>query len=704
VPFAEVNLVPTVNVETTLADNASGVSESNFIRWRGALPEKRGGCILYYNNTIQGTPTDLQPWLGINGEKFLGIGTDAGLFVLQDKSPYNISPQYIDSNSQTPPKFTTYANSSTVRVEDSGVSGTSSNVTIYDSVVFNTPVSIDGLIIFGEYKIKNSISPSPSVYEIEANGLAASGVVNGGVLPEFVTTAGNSSVTCNFPNHNYAVGEMVSFLVPTTVAGITIFGSYIIRAVNPGVSFDFVAENAASSTTTAYMNNNVLNARYWIVSGPVINGSGYGLNGYGEYPYGQGSADPPLTGTQYGKGEWWLDNWGERLISCGEGGPLFEWSKLDGFNNASIINGAPVANMGMFVAMPQQQVMCWGSTYTGQVDPLQIRWSNVGDYADWTPRVTNQAGGYHIPTGSKIVRGIQGQTQQFWFTDIDVYVAQYTGDPFVYSFNKIGSGCGLIAPRAVGMLGGSIYWMSQTQFYVATAGNSPMPIPCSVWDFIFQNTKQGINPESGKPYSDGVVCGTNAMFNEVNWFFTSVDSPDGYPDAYVCYNTQYNMWDYGYMGRTAWYDQSALGPPLAANSQTVLGVQQGYIYQHETSYDLANGLTINPINAYLKTGYFSLSNGQDLSFVDWMLPDMKWDTYALQNEIDGADLQVTFYVTDYTGETPKVYGPYNMNKTTKFISPRFRGRYVSMKIESNDSNSFWRLGSIRYRFAPSGRR
>ena len=499
-PFAEVNLIPTVNVETTPADNASGVQESNFVRWRGALPEKRGGCKLFINpsNKISGTPTDLQPWLGINGEKLLGIGTDAGLYAYEVGSGYlaNISPTYIVSNGQTPPRFTTYAGSSTVKVEDTVVSPSTSGPTIYDSVIFDTPVSIGGIIVFGEYPIKTALTSS--TYEIEVSALAASGVVNAGVLPQFVTTVGSTIVTCNFPSHNYAVGEMVSFLKPTSIGGITISGSYIVRSVVAGTSFTFVVDSAATSAVTAYMNNNTVSATYWVVSGPSISGSGYGLNNYGQYGYGQGLAIPPLTGTQYGRDEWWLDNWGERLIACGEGGPIFEWSKIDGFANASIINGAPVANIGMFVAMPQQQVVTWGSTYNGQVDPLQIRWSNVGDYTDWTPRVTNQAGGYHIPTGSKIVRGIQGQTQQFWFTDIDVYVAQYTGDPFVYSFNKIGSGCGLLAPRAVGMLGGSVYWMSQSQFYVSTAGNSPLPIPCSVWDVIFQNTKQGINPRKRK--------------------------------------------------------------------------------------------------------------------------------------------------------------------------------------------------------------
>ena len=161
-PMAEVNLVPSVNVQTTMADNPSGIQESNFIRWRANLPEKRGGCTLFINpsNSIAGTPTDLQPWLGINGEQFLGIGTDGGLYVYEadQGALLNISPRYINSNGQTPPTFETTAGSPVVKVTDTAVSPGSASLTIYDTVVIKTPVSVGGL----QY-LSGTGSPSGSV-------------------------------------------------------------------------------------------------------------------------------------------------------------------------------------------------------------------------------------------------------------------------------------------------------------------------------------------------------------------------------------------------------------------------------------------------------------------------------------------------------------------------------------------------------------
>jgi hypothetical protein len=79
---------------------------------------------------------------------------------------------------------------------------------------------------------------------------------------------------------------------------------------------------------------------------------------------------------------------------------------------------------------------------------------------------------------------------------------------------------------------------------------------------------------------------------------------------------------------------------------------------------------------------------------------MKW---GLFNGSQTAQVKITFYVTDYPGETDRVYGPYTLTNTTDFITPRFRGRLVSIEISSTDLNSFWRLGAMRYRVQQDGK-
>jgi hypothetical protein len=338
-----------------------------------------------------------------------------------------------------------------------------------------------------------------------------------------------------------------------------------------------------------------------------------------------------------------------------------------------------VANAGIFVAMPQRQIIAWGSTFNGVQDPLLIRWCDIENYEQWIALPTNQAGSYRIPKGSKIVGCIQGPQQGLIWTDLALWAMQYVGPPYVYSFNEIGTGCGLISPKAAASLNGVIYWMSQSQFFMYANGGV-QGIQCPIWDVIFQD----LDTEN----LDKIRIAVNSRFNEVAWFYPTM-SNGGEINAYVKYNVGLNQWDFGTLSRTAWINQSVLGPPIGATPE-------GLIYQHETSQN-ADGF---PMTSYFQTGYFTLSDGDVLTYIDQFWPDAKWGYYE---GVQDANLLLTFYVLNYPGDTPKVYGPYDVVKTTQYIVPRFRGRLVSIKIESNDIDSFWRMGAMRYRFAPDGK-
>jgi hypothetical protein len=106
------------------------------------------------------------------------------------------------------------------------------------------------------------------------------------------------------------------------------------------------------------------------------------------------------------------------------------------------------------------------------------------------------------------------------------------------------------------------------------------------------------------------------------------------------------------------------------------------------------------MNSYFQTGYFALSEADVKMFIDQVWPDMKWGYFG---GVQDANIRMTFYVTDYPGQTATTYGPFTLTQATTFITPRFRGRLVSIRIESNDIDSFWRLGNFRYRLQPDGR-
>lgn len=670
-PFAAFTVSPGVNLEKTPALNQAGISISQNVRWREGIPEKRGGWQKFINAVFPGVPRALHAWEDINLALHLAVGTTTNLLVVTSGNIADITAQ--SETVSIPVDLDTVDTSTTVTVHDTG-----RNATVYDVVVFNTPVSIGGIVLSGAYQI--SQAGGPDQYEIMASSPATATVTGGGAVPSFTTSASSAAVLVTLANHGYGIGESFPVGVATTVGGVTLSGQYIITSVPSVDTFVINASNAATSSTTEFENGGDLSLTYYVTIGPAITGSGFGIGAFGAGGFGTGLAAPVTSAPTITATDYWLDNWGGILMSLPVGGPLFYWSPNSGYTNSAMISTAPPVNAGMFIAMPEQMVVVWGSTYSEVGDPLQIRWSDSGDFATWAAIPGNQAGGYRIPTGSRVVRGLQAAQQLLFWTDIDLYAAQYVGPEFVWGFNKVSGSCGLIAPKAVATLGSAVFWMSQKQFFMY-GGSGAVPIDCPVWDAVFQNLNTN--------YVDNIRGGGNAQFNEVSWDFPSLASASGENDMRVTYNVLDKEWDVQALGRSAWIDQSVLGAPIGSTSG-------GVIYQHEVSPD-ADGV---PLPASFTTGLFCLGEGEEKVFVDWMMPDFKYGRYGAAQ---GAIVSISFETLDYPGDTPTDQGTYSTSSATEFIEPRFRSRYVQMTISSNDLGSFWRLGKVRYRYASDGR-
>ncbi len=700
-PHATLKLIPGVDQNRTPALNEAALSESQLIRFvqdrQGlGLPQKLGGWTRYYPNALAAIPRAMLAWQDTNGEKYLAVGCEtapnianlgAPIYVINDGLAKNLTPQVERSNVAV--DVTTTTSSNAVVITDAG-----SNITNYDSVFVLTHISVGGIIIFGFYRTYQVSANTYEIYLLDTLGnplIPLSAVSNGGAVAEFDTTSGSSVVEVTLADHGYSVGDTYPILVSTSVGGVTLLGNYSVRQVISSSQFTINAQQEAASTANAFINGGDAAYNYYYAFGPLVTGTGFGAGGYGTGGFGSGITIIPGGGIGLDALDWTLDNWGEILIACPNGlnfgaavssplgGPIYQWSPQVNSPTLDVIPEAPVANAGIFVAMPQRQIIAWGSTFNGVQDPLLLRWCDIENYEQWIALPTNQAGSYRIPKGSKIVGCIQGPQQGLIWTDLALWAMQYVGPPYVYSFNEIGTGCGLIAPKAAASLNGVIYWMSQSQFFMYANGGV-QGIQCPIWDVIFQDLDT--------TNLDKIRIAVNSRFNEVAWFYPTL-SNGGEINAYVKYNVGLNQWDFGTLSRTAWINQSVLGPPIGATPE-------GLIYQHETSQN-ADGF---PMTSYFQTGYFTLSDGDVLTYIDQFWPDAKWGYYE---GVQDANLLLTFYVLNYPGDTPKVYGPYDVVKTTQYIVPRFRGRLVSIKIESNDIDSFWRMGAMRYRFAPDGK-
>ena len=745
-PFGTIKLKPGVDTNVTPTLNEAAYSSSQLIRFLPerngfGLAQKLGGWVAYYNSAIGSAIRALKGWADLNAVNHLGIGAESSLNVLTGNNLVNITPQTSITN--TAPVFATTSGSKTVTITDSNITAS-----VLDYVEYITPVAVGGLVLSGPYQLSTAAGTTYSIiassaatstantstnttagsftigntYQIVTVGTTdftligasantvgiifnATGVGTGtgtaklvGV-PAFQTVNGQSTVTCYLDNHGYSVGSTFYVGVSTTVGGITLFGLYTILTVPSASSFTFAAaDTATSSAGPTAINSGNVRSNFYIAIGPQPTGTGYGVGGYGTGGFGVGSTQPSVPGTAVTATDWTLDNFGSYLVACPAGGAIYYYDPNGQLQNAQIVGGSgPLVNSGIFVAMPQRQIIAYGSSFNLQADPMLVRWCDVGDFTNWIASSTNQAGSYRIPTGSKIVAGIQGPQQGLLWTDLDLWAMQYVGTPFVYSFNKIGSNCGAVSRHCTGQLNGAVYWMSQRQFFMMMGGG-PQPIPCPIFDVIFQN----IN----KDYISKVACGVNSQYNEITWYYPSASATEN--DSYVKYNTQTQQWDFGTLSRTAWIDQSVLGPPIGAGGDT-------YIYQHEVGNDAASGTSTTAMLSSFQTGYFQLAEGENLVFVDQIWPDMKWGTYSgNQNATVYLTIYYTNYATDtatspstsyYSGSPSNTVSSvtFPMTQSTEYISCRIRARFMAFSLSSQDVGTFWRLGGVKYRFQPDGK-
>jgi hypothetical protein len=668
-----VQLRPGVDIQKTFSENEAGISQSQLMRYKDAQLQTQGGWTPYNNLVIASTVRALHAWQGLSNNQFLGIGATQSLSVINSGANSNITPQTTITNPT--PNFSISNGSCVVTIVDA------SSLTILDTVFFNTPIAVGNLLLNGAYPV-NSVSAS-SIYTILSSVTASTNVTSSGILPIFSVSSGSALVTVTLPNNGVqqVTGLFYSFYAPTTNGSQTIQGPYQIQSVVDSTTFKIGLSQQSTQTANLTMNGGNAELVYYITQGPTAAGAAYGSGNYGAGPYGTGSSPGGAPGTPITTTDWTLDNWGEVLLACPKDGPIYAWSPDSGNQNAKVVTSAPFFNGGIFVSQPYQILVAWRSCQTtGTQDPLIVRWSNQLDYTNWTVSNQTTAGAFHFSSGSRIVGGIQAPSFGMIWTDIEAWQMSYVGGTVIFNFTKVGSGCGLIGPHACAVLGGIVYWVSPNNFW--TLGpNGAMPIPCTVWDYIFQNINSA--------YQTKIVLASNSAFNELACFFPS-NASAGENDSYVKVHVEGSEfeWDYGMLARTAWIDLSVLGNPIGTD-------QLGNIYQHEMGNSYP-GATV----PYFRSGWWAISEGNDLSFIDFVIPDFIWGTYAGAKD---AQIYITFYVADYPGDTPRTYGPYTVTQATEYINVRFRGRLMSVLVQSA-SQEFWRLGRIRFRFAVSGRR
>jgi hypothetical protein len=387
--------------------------------------------------------------------------------------------------------------------------------------------------------------------------------------------------------------------------------------------------------------------------------TGYGYSTYGTYAY--GVARPDLGGLIPAT-TWSLDTWGEYLVACSSAdGKLYEWQL--GFTTptlAAAITNAPTGNKALLVTA-ERILFALGAGG----NPRKVQWCDQEDNTVWTPLATNQAGDYELATPGTLLAGKRVKGVNLLFTDVDVHTASYIGAPFIYGFEKAGSGCGLISAQAVAAIDTAAIWMSKSGFW--TYDGYVKPLPSDVSDYVFSNMNFN---QASKVYAVH-----NSQFGEIWWYYPSSGSNEC--DSYVSYNYRENHWNIGLLARTAGTDAGVFTNPLLVSSD-------GYIYEHEV------GFAYDSASVYAESGPVQLGNGDNLMSVRQVVPD----------EQTLGEAVVSFKTRNYPTGAQSTFGPYTAANPTDV---RFMARQVNVKV-TGAVLADWRIGVMRLDAVASGKR
>ena len=269
---------------------------------------------------------------------------------------------------------------------------------------------------------------------------------------------------------------------------------------------------------------------------------------------------------------------------------------------------------------------------------------------------------------------------------------QYVGPPYTFGFQQLGANCGCIGPHAAVDVNGLAFWMGVEAFYIFDGTVKKMP--CSVQDYVFKD----INLVQGTKASAGV----NSQFNEVTWWYCSANT--NFINRFVSYNYLENTWHTGTMARTAWTDIGTYSKPIAAeyfptNTESTLTTIYGLTAGRSLMYNQEDGVNGNnsAITAFIQSGYFDLGDGDNMVFMRRFVPDFKNQE---------GNLTVNLFLRAYPQATEALSSldPYVITPTTQKVDTRARGRQISLKITSNETDTNWRYGTLRVDVQPDGLR
>jgi len=739
----KLGFVPGYNKQVTELGAEGQWFDGNNVRFRYGSPEKLGGWDQLGEDKLTGAGRALHHWDNNSGTKYAAIGTNRMLYAYSGGTFYDITPIRVSianvifsSASGTPTVTVTFPSSHGMEENDiilfDGVSGVTAVGSTFNDASFedkkfmatSVPTSTSITITMASNETGTQLNNSG-----DATGKPFYHVGPSQQLGGFGWGTANFGGTAS----GIATTTLSTALTDTTTTNIVIANS---------TAFPDSGEIRIGTEDISYTNNDQATG--------TLSGGARGVNGTTKATHSAGATVSNISAfVAWGEsstddvtlnpGLWVLDNFGTKLIALIYNGECFEWDAQPTNATsvrATLLANAPTASRHVLVSTPDRHLVFFGTETTvgdkSTQDDMFIRFSdqeNIDGSTAYTVTAENTAGTQRLAAGSKIMGAIKGRDAIYVWTDTALFLMQFVGAPFTFSFQQVGTNCGLSGKNACVEVDGVAYWMSENGFF--TYDGQLKSMPCLVEDFVFDD----INFTS----RDLINCGLNNLFTEVNWFYCSNGSNQ--IDRAVTFNylestSKRTVWTINSittetnssganvkigLPRASWADSAVFNKPHAnyydpdSNaSYDVIGNTDGctIYYEHETGTDqIDSGGVVTPLKGTITSGEFDITQKRAASGQSMGMPDIRGDgeyiakiSRIIPDFIEQVgNTRVSLVTTDYPINTP-VVRPFDITTTQTKQDVRIRARAIALQISNTAAAQNWKLGTFRLDIMPDGRR
>ncbi len=722
----KLGFAPGFNKQVTETGAEGQWFDGDNVRFRYGTPEKIGGWSQLGEDKLTGAARAIHQFENKASVKYSAIGTNRILYVYVGGQYYDIHPIRV---TLTGANFTSTASSQTVTVTCTGDHGLLEN----DIVLFDSVSGLSGSTFsdasFEDIKFMVASVPTSTTFTITM-ATAETGTP--------LSADGSASVLCYYnvgPSQQLGgfgfgagnFGGQTSGAATTTLAsGINDTVTNI--PLTSSSAFPTSGEIRIGSEDISFTANNTSTN---ILSGGAreVNGTtkashsgGDTVTDISEYvAWGESSTAQDFT---IDPGLWVLDNYGQKLIALIYNGPCFEWdgAPTNAVNvRATILPNAPTASRHVLVSTPDRHLVFFGTETTvgtsSTKDDMFIRFSdqeNIDSIDSYTVTAENTAGTQRLSDGSRIMGAIKGRDAIYIWTDTALFLMQFVGAPFTFSFQQVGTNCGLIGKNACIEVDGKAYWMSENGFF--TYDGQLKSLPCLVEDFVYDN----LNSTS----RDLINAGLNNLFGEISWFYCS--SASNTVNKVVTYNyldssAKRMIWTTGSLARTAWEDSALFDRPHATfydpssnASYDVVGNTDGctIYYNQETGTNQVNaGGAVTAVLATISSGDFDITQRRSNTGQTVGTPDIRGDgefimriSRFIPDFIDQTGTTAIKFKTRLYPNSSETTTSFTCDSTTTKKDVRVRARQIALEVANTGANENWKLGTFRLDIHPGGRR